>query len=115
MCRSGIVLPHGECLVFGSFHDFTFARSLVIDAAQMQNAVYDNTVQLFVISASYLFGIAAHGIQTDEQVTADYVVFAIVERDDVGIIIVLLVFPVYFKNLFVIALDVGFFANLFAV
>ena len=73
----------------------------------MQNAVYDNTVQLFVISASYLFGIAAHGIQTDEQVTADYVVFAIVERDDVGIIIVLQVFPVYFKNLFVIAKDVG--------
>ena len=30
--------PHGERLVFRCLHDFTFARPLVVDAAEVQDA-----------------------------------------------------------------------------
>ena len=40
----GKASTHGQCTVFGSFHQFALTRSLVIDTAKVQNAVNNDAV-----------------------------------------------------------------------
>ena len=75
----------------------------------MQDTVDDDPVKFGFISSSELFCIGANGIQTDEQVAGNPVSLAVVECDDIGVIIVLQILEVYFQNLFVGAEDIGYF------
>ena len=43
--KSYLSVQQSQSLVLGGFHDGTFAGSLVVDAAQVQHAVNDHTVQ----------------------------------------------------------------------
>ena len=87
--------------VLGRLHDLAFARSLVVDATQVQDPMNDGPMQLLLIRGGKLFGIRADGIKTDEQIACNLRPARIVERDDVGIIIVLQILPVDLQNLFV--------------
>ena len=107
-----LILSHGERLVFGGFHDFPFSRSFVVNAAKVQDAVDDDAVQLpFVVIAGKLFGVGAYRIQADKEVAAQAVAFAVVESDDVRVVIVLKVLAVHFEDFLVRTEDVGYFAD----
>ena len=55
----------------------------------MQDAVDDDPVQFPVVIASgELVGVGAHGVQADEEVSAQAVALTIVEGDDVRVVIV---------------------------
>ena len=53
---------HGEGTVFCLLHYFAFAGSFVVDAAQMEYAVYDDAAQFVVILLAELLGIGAYGV-----------------------------------------------------
>ena len=43
--RCGL-FEHGQCLVFGGLHLFALAGAFVVDAAEMEDAVNDDAVEL---------------------------------------------------------------------
>ncbi len=108
-------LSHCKCLVLAGFHNLAFALALVVDAAKVQNTVDDYAVQLLLICRPHHFAVAAHGVERDEKVAADDIILAVVEGDDVGVIVMLQVLAVYLKNLLVVAEYVGNVANLLSV
>ena len=57
---------HCECTVFGCFHYLAFARTFVVDAAEVEYAVDDDSVEFFVVRRVLLFGVGAHGVERDE-------------------------------------------------
>ena len=57
---------HAERQVFGFFHLFALAGTFVVDAAEVQNAVDDDAVQLLVVALVELLGVGPYCIQTDE-------------------------------------------------
>jgi hypothetical protein len=81
----------------------------------MQNAMDDNSMQLFFIRAAKLFGVESHGVQTDEEVAGNALALAIVERDDVSIVVVLQVLSVHLEYLLVIAEDIGYLSHSLAI
>ena len=89
------IFPHFQCFVFCGFHDFAFSRPLVIDAAKMQYAVYDYAVEFRLIRRIELFGVGAYRVQADEQIARQFLAFAVVERNDVRLIIMLQVLAVH--------------------
>ena len=99
----------------GLTHDFTFARPLVVDAAKVQDAVDDDPVEFGFVRSLELFGIGTYRVQTDEQVARNAVSLTVVERDDVGVIIVLQILAVYFQNLFIRTENVSYFTYFFPV
>lgn len=107
------IFPHFQGLVFGSLHDFAFAGTLVVDAAQVQDAVDDDAEKFCFIRGFKLHGVGPYGIQADEQVARQPFPFTVVEGDDICIIIVLQVLSVHLQNLFVRAEYVGNFAHSF--
>lgn len=54
---SALLFEHGEGLVLGGLHDFAFARPFVVDAAEVQHAVYDDAVQLVHVFLAKLRGV----------------------------------------------------------
>lgn len=108
-------LSHRQRPVLCLLHDFPFPRSLVVDTAEVQDAVYDDTVQLRVVVASEELRIRAHGIEADEEVTAEPVAFAVIEGDDVGVVIVLQILAVHLQNLLVGTENIGDFTGPFPV
>src|SRR3712207_5978641 len=64
-------ISHGERFVLGGFHQLPFARSLVVDAAKVQDAVDDDAVQLVFVRCAELFGIGAYGVQRSEEHTSE--------------------------------------------
>ena len=64
-----------------------------------------------VVIAGKLFGVGADRIQADEEVAAQAVALAVVESDDVRVVIVLQVLAVHLQDLLVRAEDVGYFAD----
>ena len=89
------IFPHFQRFVFCGFHDFAFSRPFVIDAAKMQYAVYDYAVEFRFIRGIELFGVGAYRVQTDEQIARQFLAFAVVERNDVRVIIMLQVLAVH--------------------
>src|SRR3712207_9497624 len=75
-------ISHGERFVLGGFHQLPFARSLVVDATKVQDAVDDDAVQLVFVRCAELFGIGAYGVQADEQIARKTAALAIVECND---------------------------------
>ncbi len=88
-----------NALFSGLFHDFP--RDLVIDTAEMKNTVNNKpgVVHHHKLPPE-LLGIGAYRIQTDEQVARQTITFAIIESNDIRVIIVLQILSVYLQNLF---------------
>ena len=85
-----VLWEEGEGAVLGSLHQFALARSFIIEAAEMQNAMNDDAVQLLFIGKTQSFGVCANRVEADEEVAADeFRTAAVVEGDDVGVVVVL--------------------------
>ena len=75
----------------------------------------DDAVQFFVVVLVKKLGIGAYGIQRDDKIAVEDIILAIVEGDDVSIIVVTQIFVVDFEDVLVVAEQVAYFANLLAV
>ena len=64
--RTALYIIHCECTVFGCFHYLAFARTFVVDAAEVEYAVDDDSVEFFVVCRVLQFGVGAHGVERDE-------------------------------------------------
>ena len=60
---------HCESLVLCRLHQLAFARTLVVDAAEMEYAVYDDTQQLVVVRLAEELGVRAYGVERDDAVS----------------------------------------------
>ena len=106
---------HGECLVFGGLHDGSFAWPLVVDAAEVEYAMYDHAVQLLVIVLAIGSGIGGYGIERDDKVAVELVALAVVEGDNVGEIVVLEILTVDLEDFLVGAEEVAHLAYCLAI
>ena len=82
---------------------------------EMQDAVDDDAMQLFVVVFVEKLGIGSNGIQRNDEVAIKDIILAIVEGDDVGIVVVTQIFVVDFEDVFVIAEQITHLANLLAI
>ena len=73
----------------------------------MKNSVDDRAMQFFVVRCFELFRICFYRIQADKKVARYFVAAGIIERDDIGVIIVLQILAVYLQDLFVGTKDIG--------
>ena len=92
------------------FHYFAFSWAFIVDATQVKNAVYDNSVEFFVIGCVVFQRIAFNGVETYEDVSVKGVALGVVECDDIGVVVVVEVLSVYFKNFWIVAKDVCHFS-----
>ena len=92
-----------KCLILMTFHDFALTRALVVDAAQVQHAMHNHAHELVAIVGSILRGIAAHGVERNHHVAAYAVAIAVVEGDDVGIVVVTQVLLVGGQDVVIVA------------
>ena len=109
------IRQNGQRAVLVRFHDFALARSFVVDAAQMEDAMDDGAVQLFVVRGMELLRVRADSVEANEQIAPDAVACRIVECNDIGIIIVLEVLAIHLQNLRVGAKDVAHVAYALAI
>ena len=72
----------------------------------MQDAVDDDAEQLLIVGHPQPLGIRAHGVEADEQVATDACGGAVVEGDDIGVVVVLQELTVDAQDLLVIDEDV---------
>ena len=84
----GSVAPQTQGLILGPLHNSTLARTFVINAAEMEHTVHDDTMQFFLVLGVLLHSIAANRVETDIYITVDYRTLGIVKSDNVCIIIV---------------------------
>ena len=79
-------------------HDRDFVFRVVVIADQVKQAVHDHPVQLVGELDAIEHGVLADGIHGDKQVAGEAVPLAVIEGDDVGIIIVLQIFYIDIQN-----------------
>ena len=106
---------HGESLVLVLLHDLALARTLVVDAAQVQDAVNDDTMQLVVVGLAELLGIGAHSIERDDNIAVDDIALIVIEGDDIGVIIMAQILVVDLENLLVVYKHVAHLAHFASV
>ena len=89
---SGNRRKEGQGAVFGGFHDFAFAGAFVVDAAEVEDAVNDDAVELLVVGGAEtggvvrgdeLLAVRQYGVEADEHIAAYHIGAAVVEGDDV--------------------------------
>ena len=104
-----------ECLVLFRLHNLALSGSLVVDAAEVENAVDDDAVELLFVGSTHVLGIRAHGVEGNEEVAADFIALSVVKGNDVRVIIVLEELAIDLQNLFIVHKDVGNGATTLAV
>ena len=80
-----------------------------------QDAMNDGAMQFLVVSGMKRFRIGAHRVQTDEEIASDLLAAGIVERNDVGIVIMLEELSVHRQDLLIRTKDIADVAHLLAV
>ena len=76
----------------------------------MQHAVHEHAVQLFVIGTAKKFGIRAHRIERNIEITRKHIGRAVVESNDIGVIVVLKIATVHIKDFLIVAKHVVYLA-----
>ena len=72
-------------------------------------------MQLLLVCGTYYLAVASHSVERNEEVSAYRVALAVVECDDVGVVVMLQILAVHLKNLLVVAEYVGNVAYLLAI
>ena len=99
--------PQGEGGVLMLLHDLALTRSFVVNAAQVQHAVYDHTTQFVVVLRTALLGVTADSVERNDHVAGDASRGGVVERDDVGIVVVSQELDVGLEDILVVTEQVG--------
>lgn len=88
------------------FHNFSLSRSFVVDATQVKHAMDNHTQQFRVIRLGELLRIGANGVERNHHITTDATAIAVVEGDDVGVIVVLEKFAVGVEYVLVVSKNI---------
>mgnify|MGYP000425330046 CR=1 FL=1 len=75
---TGHTFEQGECLILVLLHDFTLSRTLVVDSAEVQDAVDDDAMELIIVGLAKLLGIGADRIQRNHDVAVNHIFLAVV-------------------------------------
>ena len=110
-------------LVFGTLLGAVRDKSVVtgdedVDVfveSEEENAVNDDTVQLFVVFLLKQFSIRTDSVQRDDQIAIHHIAFVIVEGDDIGIVVVSQILAIDGKNMLVVTKQIAHLADLLAV
>lgn len=117
--KSAISLSHlaeqCERLILGSLHDLALTGSLIVDAYEVENAVYDYAMEFLLISFTEELCVRAHRIEADKEVAAQEIALAVVEGDNICIIIVLQILAIYLQYLLIVAKHIGHLAYALAI
>ena len=105
-------LQQVEGAVFGCLHDLALARTFVVDAAKVEYAVDHDAMQLFVERQAAVLGVRPHCIDGDVDVALYDIALAVIESDDVGIIVMTEILAVHFEYLLVVNEHITDLANL---
>lgn len=90
-----------------ALHDLALSGALVIDAAEMEDAVDYHAVQLREIRGAYALGIRGHSIERNEHVSAYELASAIIEGDYVCIVVVAQKLAIDFNDAVIVAKHIG--------
>ena len=82
---SPLTVKHSQGRVFGVLHCLALLLRLVVDAAEVQDAVDDDAVQFLFVGGAEQFGIGAHGVQGNVGVAREEVALAGIEAYVVGV------------------------------
>ena len=88
-------------------HDFALAGCLVVDATQVKHAMNDYASQLVGQWDSERLGVGGDGVERDDHIAADAARGAVVEGNDVGVVVVAEKLAVDADDVLVVAEDVG--------
>ena len=58
-----LLSPHGESLILCRLHYLALARTFVVDAAEVENAVYNDAVQFLLVCLAKQLGVGAYGVE----------------------------------------------------
>lgn len=86
-----------------SFHHLTLTRPLVVDTTQVQDTVNYNALQLSRIITADELGIGSYRVERYEHIAAQQLAASVIERDDIGKVVVLKILQIDLKNLRVVA------------
>ena len=106
---------HGQGFFFFFLHVAEVFGGLVVDAAEVEDAVDDDAVELVGRGGGEAGGVVAHGVEGDDDVAVEGVALAVVEGDDVGVVVVAQVFVVVCEDALVVHEHVADFACLLSV
>jgi len=79
----------GECTILSRLHKFALARTFVVESAEVEHAVDDDTTELAVVADAERFGISTNRVETDDEVAIEGMARGIAKGDDVRIVIML--------------------------
>lgn len=91
-----------------ALHDLTFARTFIVDPAQMQNPVDYDAHQFAPVWLTKLIGIGADSIERYDDIAGYSALVGIIESDYVGIVIMIEKLAVDLQYLFVVAEKVAY-------
>src|SRR5690554_2872164 len=81
----------------------------------MQNTMYYNTEQFLLIISSIHLCIRLHSIQTNKNISGNFIALTIIESNYICVIIMIEILSVYLKNFIIVTKDVCNFSDSFAV
>ena len=105
----------GEGYVFGLLHPGSFLWGLVVEAAEVQQAVYDDAAKFLLLFGTILLCIGADGIEADVDVAAQGIALRVVKADMVGIVVMTYEAAVDVEDGFIIHKDVVHVAHHLAI
>ena len=108
-------LQHREGGVLVGLHYLALSWSLVVDAAKVEYAMDDDAVKLIVVGFAKLLSVGTHGVEGNHNVTIDYIVFIVVESDDVSLIVVTEILAIDLEYLLVVYKHIAHLSNLAAM
>ena len=82
LLQNGSAFEQGESLVLILLHDFSLSRALVVDAAEVQDAVDDDAMKLIIVGLAKLLDIGTHGIERNHDVAVNHIILIVIEGDD---------------------------------
>lgn len=77
-----------------ALHNLAFAGAFVVDAAKMKQSVDNHAMQLRHIFSPDSLSIAGHSVERNEHIAADAPAMRIIERYDIGKIVMIQKLPV---------------------
>lgn len=96
-----------ERLILFRLHNLALSGSLVVNAAEVENAVDDDAVELLFVGSAYVLGVRTYRVEGDEEVATDFISLRVVKGYDVGVIIVLKELTIDLQDFFIIDKDVS--------
>ena len=94
-------MPYFEVEILLFAHNFLILKSMIIITQKMENSMDNDSVQFLLKFRMEMGGIVGNRIDTDNKITRDNIPFAIVECNDISIIVMMQKFLVDRKDMLI--------------